>query len=123
MWRRDGRELYFVTNDAKFYAVDVRPGASFEFSAPRLLFEMPANTISVRNSYVPGKDGQRFLVNKVLDTNRPADQRRHELERDDAPLVRCRPQASNGSSRNGFPPVPRSARKWRSSVHSSCNVL
>jgi hypothetical protein len=71
MWRRDGRELYFVTNDAKFYVVDVRPGASFEFGAPKFLFEMPANTISVRNSYVPGKDGQRFLVNKMLDTTVP----------------------------------------------------
>ena len=41
-WRRDGRELFFVTNDGKFYAVDVRPGATFEFSAPRFLFNMPA---------------------------------------------------------------------------------
>jgi hypothetical protein len=44
------RELYFVTNDAKFYVVDVRQGASFEFGAPKFLFEMPANTISVRNA-------------------------------------------------------------------------
>jgi hypothetical protein len=70
-WRRDGRELYFVTNDRKFYAVDVRPGVAFEFGAPRLLFTMPANTISVRNSYVARKDGQRFLVNKLLDTSVP----------------------------------------------------
>jgi Tol biopolymer transport system component len=70
-WRRDGRELFFVTNDRKFYAVDVRAGATFEHSAPRFLFNMPANTISVRNSYVPSRDGQRFLVNVVLDTAVP----------------------------------------------------
>lgn len=29
---------------------------------------MPANTISVRNSYFPSRDGQRFLVNMQLDT-------------------------------------------------------
>ena len=71
MWRRDGRELFFVTNDRKFYAVDVRAGATFEFSEPRFLFTMPTNTISVRNSYAPSRDGQRFLVNMVLDSAMP----------------------------------------------------
>jgi hypothetical protein len=31
---------------------------------------MPA-TISVRNSYVPGRDGQRFFVNELLDAAVP----------------------------------------------------
>ena len=55
-----------MTNDS--FVVDVRPGPTFDFSAPRLLFKMPANTISVRNSYVPSRDGQRFFVNVSLDT-------------------------------------------------------
>jgi len=70
-WRRDGRELYFVTNDRKFYAVDVSPGPTFEFGTPRVLFDIPSNTISVRNSYVPSKDGRRFLINKLLDSAVP----------------------------------------------------
>src|SRR5262245_16314709 len=70
-WRRDGRELFFVTNDRKLYAVDVRPGPTYEFGTPRLLFTIPSNTISVRNSYVPSRDGQRFLVNESLDTAVP----------------------------------------------------
>jgi len=67
-WSAKGDELYFVTNDRKFYAVAVHAGASFEFSTPTYLFDMPTNTISVRNSYVPSRDGQRFLVNMLLDT-------------------------------------------------------
>ena len=67
-WSAKGDELYFVTNDRKFYAVSVHAGASFEFSTPTYLFDMPTNTISVRNSYVPSRDGQRFLVNMLLDT-------------------------------------------------------
>ena len=67
-WRGDGRELFFVTDDRKLYAVDVRPAATFEFGTPTFLFDMPANTVSVRNSYVPRPDGQRFLVNSLLDT-------------------------------------------------------
>jgi hypothetical protein len=60
-----------VTNDRKFYVVDVRAGATFEFGTPGKLFDMPSNTVSVRNSYEPSKDGQRFLVNKLLDTAMP----------------------------------------------------
>jgi hypothetical protein len=71
MWRRDGRELYFVTSDGRLYAVEVHAGPTFEFSTPRPLFTMPANTISVRNSYVPTRDGQRFLVNMTIDAAVP----------------------------------------------------
>jgi eukaryotic-like serine/threonine-protein kinase len=71
MWRQDGRELYFVSDDRKLWAVDVRASDTFEYSAPHVLFDMQANILSVRNSYVPSKDGRRFLVNKLLDTAVP----------------------------------------------------
>jgi serine/threonine protein kinase len=70
-WRRDGKELFYVTDDARLFAVDVRAGATFEFSPPHLLFTMSANTISVRNSYVASRDGLRFFVNELLDTAVP----------------------------------------------------
>jgi hypothetical protein len=40
---------------------------SFDFGAPRFLFDMIANVFNVRNSYIPSRDGQRFLVNMALD--------------------------------------------------------
>lgn len=55
----------------KFHAIDVCTGATLEFSAPRFLFNMPTSTISVRNSYAPSRDGQRFLVNVLLDAAVP----------------------------------------------------
>ena len=67
MWRRDGQELFFVSDERKFYAVEVRPGA-FEFGTPQLLFDLHANVVNIRNSYAPSPDGQRFLVNMPLDT-------------------------------------------------------
>jgi hypothetical protein len=68
MWRRDGRELFVVTGDRKLYAIDVHPGATaLEFGEPHFLFDMPANTISVRNSYAVTSDGQRFLVNRLVE--------------------------------------------------------
>jgi serine/threonine protein kinase len=68
MWRRDGRELYFVTEDRKLYAVEVKVGPTFQAGTPRFLFDIPSVTVAVRNSYVPTADGQRFLVNKQLNT-------------------------------------------------------
>ena len=68
MWRRDGKELFFVSNEAKFYAVDIRAGASFEYGTPQFLFDMRADVSATRNSYVPSADGQRFLVDMLLDT-------------------------------------------------------
>ena len=71
LWRRDGKELYFVNEERKFYAVDVIPGTKFDFDTPRFLFQMRANVFNTRNSYVPSRDGQRFLVNMILDPTEP----------------------------------------------------
>ncbi len=70
LWRADGKELYFVSDDRRFYAVDVseRAGA-FEFGVPKFLFEMRANVFNTRNSYVPSRDGTRFLVNMLLEAD------------------------------------------------------
>jgi eukaryotic-like serine/threonine-protein kinase len=70
LWRADGKELYFVSDDRRFFAVDVSERAgSFEFGVPKLLFEMRANVFNTRNSYIPSRDGQRFLVNMLLDAD------------------------------------------------------
>jgi eukaryotic-like serine/threonine-protein kinase len=70
LWRADGKELFFVSDDRKFYAVDVAEKAgSFEFGVPQFLFEMRANVFNTRNSYIPNRDGTRFLVNMLLDAD------------------------------------------------------
>jgi Tol biopolymer transport system component len=70
LWRADGKELYFVSDDRRFFAVDVSERAgSFEFGVPQFLFEMRANVFNTRNSYIPSRDGKRFLVNMMLDAD------------------------------------------------------
>ena len=70
LWRADGKELFFVSDERKFYAVDVSArSGSFEFGTPTFLFDMPANVWNSRNSYVPSRDGQRFLVNTLLEVD------------------------------------------------------
>ena len=71
-WRGDGRELYYVTEAPALYAVTIRGGPTFDFDTPRALFEFRGNTVAVRNTYVPSRDGQRFLINSILSTAAPA---------------------------------------------------
>jgi len=39
----------------------------FDYGVPHFLFDLPANVFNARNSYVPSRDGQRFLVNMLRD--------------------------------------------------------
>jgi eukaryotic-like serine/threonine-protein kinase len=66
MWRRDGKELFYLTLDEKLMAVDVNsvsPG--FQAGIPKELFQaqpIPTPLWYWRNIYVPSSDGQRFLM-------------------------------------------------------------
>ncbi len=67
-WRRDGKELYFITPDRKLMAVDVTTGSSFHADKPKLLFQTRAPALGIslfRNHYAPAPDGQKFLVATV----------------------------------------------------------
>lgn len=63
-WRRDGRELFYVSADQKLMAVPVKLGATIEAGTPQPLFPIsPFPGASVISSiYQPMRDGQRFLV-------------------------------------------------------------
>jgi Tol biopolymer transport system component len=76
MWRKDGRELYFVTEDRVLMAVNVTTGqASLEFSTPTRLFLEKDVTSGLqgggRSAYAPSPDGQRFLVLVPVENDRP----------------------------------------------------
>ena len=65
VWSRDGKELYFLSNDLKMMAVEVKAnGDRFDFSAPRPLFD-----VRMRNDpstgYDVGPDG-RFLIPEIV---------------------------------------------------------
>jgi len=67
-WRRDGKELFYLSADRKLMAVDVRLGATFEAGVPKPLFETRVLVLtSFRNHYAVTADGQRFLVNTNLE--------------------------------------------------------
>jgi len=65
-WRRDGKELFYLTLNRTLMAVKVKTGAAFEADAPAPLFETGLNVSELRQSYAVSADGQRFLLNTPI---------------------------------------------------------
>ncbi|MGE5359657.1 MAG: protein kinase domain-containing protein [Bacteroidales bacterium] len=66
VWRRDGRELFYVTEGAvrRMMAVDMGPSVDSPVGVPRILFDIP-DDLHTLTGWVPAYDvdmaGQRFL--------------------------------------------------------------
>jgi eukaryotic-like serine/threonine-protein kinase len=68
-WPRDGRELFYYAGDGKLMAAPVRSGDSLELGAAVPLFEFRGGTVwDFFAPYAVTADGQRFLINAVVDT-------------------------------------------------------
>jgi serine/threonine protein kinase/Tol biopolymer transport system component len=67
-WRRDGRELFYYAGDGKLMAAKVRSGENFEIGAAVPLFEFRGGANGGHAPYAVTADGQRFLINAVVDT-------------------------------------------------------
>jgi len=68
-WRRDGKELFYLTPDRKLMAVGVKVTATtFEAGRPRELFQTrAASASSVSSVYDVTADGQRFLIDTAVE--------------------------------------------------------
>jgi Tol biopolymer transport system component len=69
-WRRDGRELFYLTPDGILMAVPIQLGATCEVGPSRTLFGtgvqfMPGYKAWM-NQYAVARDGQRFLFNRPV---------------------------------------------------------
>ena len=65
VWRRDGKELFFLSRDGMLMSVALREaGARLETGAPQPLFELRLNDtlLPFRRKYDVSPDGERFLV-------------------------------------------------------------
>jgi len=64
-WRRDGKELFFVSGDNKLSAAEIQSNITLQPGIPRPLFEVRIVRSDGRQNYAVSADGQRFLVNTV----------------------------------------------------------
>jgi Tol biopolymer transport system component len=61
-WRRDGRELYYISADNKLMAVEVTLGAEVKYRTPKDLFALSDRRVeTVVGGYARTRDGQQFL--------------------------------------------------------------
>ena len=65
VWRRDGKELFYLTPDRKVMALRVKTGVTFEAEVAKPLFEAHIRNDPDRQ-YDVSNDGQRFLINAPL---------------------------------------------------------
>jgi len=70
-WRRDGKELFYLSPDRKLMALSIAAGSTIEAGTPKSLFDvhlLPTGTGApyAYYQYDVTRDGQRFLVNTPL---------------------------------------------------------
>ncbi len=77
-WRRDGKEVFYIAPDTNLVAVQLATGGTaLEVASPQKLFEpnlQPtalAGPLGGRNQYLATSDGQRFLVDTLVDDAAP----------------------------------------------------
>jgi len=71
-WRRDGKELFYVSADSKMTAVDVNgSGATFSVGNANPLFSVRIRDQFLGIPYDVSTDGQRFLLNTFVDQTTP----------------------------------------------------
>jgi Tol biopolymer transport system component len=73
-WRRDGRELFYLTLEGTLMSVAVHDRGALELGAPEPLFDTglrPAPMRMLMNQYAVSAGGQRFLLNQRI-ANAPA---------------------------------------------------
>lgn len=66
VWRRDGRELYYLDPNGMIFAVEIEP-TNLEPAAPRPLFRAPVGTVSADVEQYATVDGNRFLIMKPIE--------------------------------------------------------
>jgi serine/threonine protein kinase len=67
-WRRDGRELFYLSPQGQIMAVDFKGGTSAEVALPKQLFPTRIRgTGGTAGQYAVSADGQRFLITQSLE--------------------------------------------------------
>ncbi|MDZ7291179.1 MAG: serine/threonine-protein kinase [candidate division KSB1 bacterium] len=65
-WRRDGKELFYLSNDNKIMAAEIHAkGSTIEVGAVRPLFQALLTTTALNYDVSP--DGQHFLINSLVE--------------------------------------------------------
>jgi len=68
LWRDDGKELFYLTQDGRVMSAEIKSGAKLESSVPQQLFQTRIK-FTDDYPYAINRDGSRFLINIPAETN------------------------------------------------------
>ena len=68
LWRDDGRELFYLTEDGRVMSAEIKSGAKIESGVPQQLFQARIK-LADDYPYAINSDGSRFLINILADTS------------------------------------------------------
>jgi eukaryotic-like serine/threonine-protein kinase len=69
LWRKDGKELFYLTLDGNLSAVSVNAGSNVQSGAPRVLFQPPVRVNPNQTEYCAIGDGKRFIFREPIDAS------------------------------------------------------
>lgn len=61
-WRRDGKELFFYSQDGNLMAADIRAGTAIEPGIPKKMFPVAITGAQTGINYDVSLDGQKFVI-------------------------------------------------------------
>jgi Tol biopolymer transport system component len=67
-WRKDSKELFYLSLDGKMMSVAVQSNTSIETSAPKEMFRTSMQSDSSIAQYAVSGDGKRFLFGEPVET-------------------------------------------------------
>jgi len=68
LWRDDGKELFYLTDDGRVMSAEIKSGAKIESGVPQQLFQTRIK-FTADYPYAINPDGSRFLINIPAETN------------------------------------------------------
>jgi hypothetical protein len=72
LWRRDSKEVFYLSVDRNLMSAAVRSaGSNFEVAPPQTLFSLPVQISANAGHYAVSADGQRILVNVLVEQTGP----------------------------------------------------
>jgi hypothetical protein len=70
VWRREGKELFYVTEDGRLMSVPITGGSTLETDTPKELFPTSIRVVCAVSQYAATRNGDKFLL---IEPARPAD--------------------------------------------------
>jgi hypothetical protein len=75
VWRRDGQELFYLTQNGQMMSVPLTSGPTLQAAAPKMLFQTSLTVACSNTQYAADSSGQKFLLPERQQSKEPLEAR------------------------------------------------